>query len=142
MAEEFDDFEDFDSDIASAAAEEANQEEEVEQPAPAAPVAKKQFGRKPLAQPVPPVAPQRPVQPAARVQTPAPAPEPVRKSKAMGAAPIAQDRYSAYSAPKRFGIIDNVTGQIHAEHEDVQMLLLGLIVEMKNDINDIKESLI
>lgn len=152
MADEFDDFDDFDSDIANAAEAESSQEEQVEE-APPAPV-RKPFTKRPVTadqasepartSPVktrPPfqIPAPRPVQPQIPQQVQQPAQQP--RPRAMGATPVPQPIFSAYTIDKKYGVLNNLSGQPLAEHADFNMLLLGLLVEMKNDIEDMKQSL-
>ncbi|MFI5405074.1 MAG: hypothetical protein ACHQ1D_01030 [Nitrososphaerales archaeon] len=133
VEEEFDEFDDFDSDVQNAV-EAEEQEEEEAKPLPAkknVPANIQQL-RRAVTQPAPTQAApaSRPVQAQKRPQP-----------KVAEARTTAPDRFSAYSSPQRYGVLDNTTGQVHAESDDPIKLLIALVVEMKNDMEDIRESL-
>lgn len=133
MAEdEFDEFDDFDSDIANAAQAEAAEEEPQQVQAPVKKLAP--FQKKPTN--IPQAVTQKPVVPTQQA--------PVlqrRQSRPMGTKPTPEIRFEGFTAPLRYGLIDNISGQIHAESEDPIKLILALIVELKNDLDEIKQSL-
>lgn len=126
MTEDFDEFDDFDADISNAAQAEAQEEEVEEQPVVAA--RKTAAPARKAAQPAPVAQPQQHMQ--TRRQRPAP-----------GTTPAQKTRFEAYSTPKKYGVIDNSTGNPFMEAEDPINLVIGLIVDMKNDLEEIKESL-
>lgn len=139
MAEDFDEFDDFDADIAKAAEAEVQEEQaqgeqeetELEPIQAPAPVVKKgPFGR-------PKIVPQ--------VHTPAPAPArkaqaPTRQAAAGTKLPDTP-RYTGYTTSQRYGVLDNQTGKTYAESESVERLILQLLVEIKNDLDEIKASI-
>lgn len=130
MAEDFEEFDEFDQDVTEAL--EAEEQEDNKQAAP--PV--KKAAPQPTARRVAPQAqaapaPQQPMASQRRMARP-PAPQPKQ---------VPQERFTAFTSPQRYGVIDNNTGQVHLENEDPVRLLLALIVEIRNDIEELRESI-
>ena len=128
MTEDFDEFDDFDADISNAAEAEAQEEEE--QPV----VPTRKASGTPTRKSAPLAPAPAPVQQQAQ-------PQQRRQRQASGVAQPQQNRFEAYTTSRKYGVMDNATGKAYMEADDPVNLVLGLIVEMKNDLEEIKESL-
>lgn len=139
------DFEDFSDDfdeIVEADPEEEPEEEE-ETPKPVAPIKKVAPAPVIPKKTVPP--PKRPVQPVIEEpeeeeEEPLPAPI-IQAQKKKEKPTVAPARYVAYKTEKRYGLIDNLTGQPIAESADAEALTLTILSDILNKLDRIESSL-
>lgn len=147
-SKDFEDFsEDFDSLIeAEGPVEEQPDEIEEEQPQPqpkkkvSQPVAVKKSIPVPVKKPQPVIVEQieeeEPEDIPVQVQAPRPVapkrPQPVKQQ---------QPRYVAYKTEKRYGLIDNITGQPVMESQDIETLTLSVLSDILNKLDKIESSL-
>jgi hypothetical protein len=85
------------------------------------------------------VAPRRPVAAQAPVAQKRNAPAPQRAAAKDTEAPTA--RYAFFALPQRVGVFDNVEGKPIFETSDAGELNTALLMEMYNDIKELKQSL-
>lgn len=135
--ESFEDDQDFD-DLVEADSPEEEEEEETPVPVPVqvqAPPIKKQVPQVPVVKKT--VVPKRIVQPVEEEpEETIPIQVPKRKEKQQPAA-----RYVAYKTEKRYGLIDNLTGQPIAESADAEALTLTILSDILNKLDRIESSL-
>jgi len=52
-----------------------------------------------------------------------------------------KERFTPFITPKRIGVLDNETRTPLMEDQDSNLLLLGLVTKLLNDVDDIKKNL-
>ena len=54
---------------------------------------------------------------------------------------VEMERFTPFVTPRRVGVLDNETQEPLMEDKDSNMLLLGLVTKLLNDVDDIKKNL-